>query len=276
MPAIQLPARGSYQIPAVFSQGAEGAGLHKREAVVLCHGISTDKNEYLDFLVTMQARLNAIGVSTLRFDFRGHGESALSPDSFSIGSQVVDLLSAVHWLHQKLPDCRVSFLGVSFGAPPCLMIDRWLPGLSLGPRFLIAPVLSYSRTFLSPESNWAKETFYEEAQLKALEGHPIQLSDSFYMTGELLAEMSLVNLSQIIENCPSRIYVMHGVEDDMVPFDASREMAVRHTHVELTAFQGMEHGFTAVGDETGTAEGTVKNIQKMIDTINDGLQRREP
>jgi pimeloyl-ACP methyl ester carboxylesterase len=268
-----LPERNGYRIPAVFSDGDNSGSNGASDVVILCHGISTDKNEYLDFLVTLEQKLKKRGISTLRFDFRGHGESGLPPSAFSIASQIIDLVAAVQWIKARSPNSRISFFGVSFGAPPCLMIERWAFDTKFGPRFLLAPVLSYDRTFLNPESNWAIQNFSSEAQKNALAGSPIYLNDHFYMNGELFAEMAAMDIGKSISECNSPIYVMHGTEDDMVPFDISKQISEKEGNVELIEFPGMEHGFTAKGDETGLSEATLLNIEKIIDTVQRGLGR---
>ena len=267
-----LPIRNGYQVPVVLSHGDAADHQGADELIVLCHGISTHKNEYLDFLVTIEDRLNRRGISTVRLDFRGHGESSLSPKSFSVGSQVVDLFNVVQWARERSPKSRMSFFGVSFGAAPCLFIDKWSFGLNFGPRFLVAPVLDYRRTFLVPESPWAVENFSLEAQKGALEGTPIYISEEFFMTGELFAEMASIDVSSFLKSCSSKVHIMHGVEDDMVLFDISQSIASDASNAEFYPFAGMEHGFTAKGDETGESPDTLANIDRMVQIIIRGLE----
>lgn len=266
-----LPGIHDVEIPAVYCLPADQEKADTKDLIILCHGISTDKNEYLDFLVTMERELCSRGISTIRFDFRGHGESAASPAEFSVSSQILDLYHVVQWANRELRPKRISFFGVSFGAPPCLMIDQWLHGINMGPRFLIAPVLDYRRTFLDPESNWGKETFSKDAIEGALNGKKIYLSDSFYVNGSFFSEVSAINVGIFLNACECPVHVMHGMEDDMVSLKISKDVAHGNSHTYVHEFPNMEHGFTDKGDESGESKETVQNIAKMIDIISRGL-----
>ncbi|KZC99926.1 MULTISPECIES: alpha/beta fold hydrolase [unclassified Thalassospira] len=260
------------KIPVILSRANNENNNRHEPLLIMCHGISTDKNEYLNFLVTMEKSLNEVGVSTLRFDFRGHGESNLSPSHFSISSQIFDLFNVIHWVKDKIPNSRISLFGISFGAPPCIMIDRWLGNEVLGKRFLLAPVLDYNRTFLNPETAWGRENFSPERQMDAMRGNPVYLNDDFYMTGRLFSEMASINILSNFLLCKGTVSIFHGDEDDMVPIDISRDISRAVQRAELTSFGGMEHGFTAKGDETGKSKETLRNVGKMVSLIESGIK----
>lgn len=58
--------------------------------------------------------LNKIGVTTLRFNFRGVGHSAGRYDNGN--GEVDDLLAAVEWLKERYPDSPLWLAGFSFGS----------------------------------------------------------------------------------------------------------------------------------------------------------------
>src|SRR5690348_10175285 len=73
-----------------------------RGTFLLLHGISTGKNEYLNFLGMIAGRLADNGFSSLRIDFRGHGESPVPPDGFTVGTQIIDVQAAIRFLQKEM------------------------------------------------------------------------------------------------------------------------------------------------------------------------------
>ena len=83
--------------------------------VVLCHPLSTEGGSISNKVVTMAARsLRELGASTVRFNFRGVGQSA---GSFDHGNgELQDLLAVVEWVREQRPDDDLWLAGFSFGA----------------------------------------------------------------------------------------------------------------------------------------------------------------
>ena len=83
--------------------------------VVLCHPLSTEGGSITNKVVTMAARsLRELGASTVRFNFRGVGQSA---GSFDHGEgELQDLLAVVQWVREQRPDDDLWLAGFSFGA----------------------------------------------------------------------------------------------------------------------------------------------------------------
>jgi alpha/beta superfamily hydrolase len=83
--------------------------------VVLCHPLSTEGGSMHNKVVTMAARsLRELGATTVRFNFRGVGESA---GQFDDGKgERNDLLAVVAWVREQRPDDDLWLAGFSFGA----------------------------------------------------------------------------------------------------------------------------------------------------------------
>jgi len=91
----------------------------ERARVLMLHGITTSKNEYLDFFRELAHTLAGCGVGSLRIDFRGHGDSQVSSRAFTVASQCSDTYAALKWYLDLEPHSDVTYhvLGCSFGAP---------------------------------------------------------------------------------------------------------------------------------------------------------------
>lgn len=83
--------------------------------VVLCHPLSTEGGSMHNKVVTMAARsLRELGATTVRFNFRGVGESAGQFDNGR--GERDDLLAVVAWVRDQRPDHDLWLAGFSFGA----------------------------------------------------------------------------------------------------------------------------------------------------------------
>lgn len=82
---------------------------------ILCHPLPTEGGTMHNKVVTMAARgLRELGVTTVRFNFRGTGESA---GTFDNGNGERDDLRAVaDWVRKERPDVLLWLVGFSFGA----------------------------------------------------------------------------------------------------------------------------------------------------------------
>jgi alpha/beta superfamily hydrolase len=83
--------------------------------VIVCHPLSTEGGSLNNKVVTMAARsLRELGASSVRFNFRGVGNSAGSFDHGEGERQ--DLLAVVAWVREQRPDHDLWLAGFSFGA----------------------------------------------------------------------------------------------------------------------------------------------------------------
>ncbi|MGY0505649.1 alpha/beta hydrolase [Luteimonas sp. e5] len=82
---------------------------------VVCHPLPTEGGSMNNKVVTMTARgLRELGVTTLRFNFRGTGESAGEFDEGEGESE--DLAAVVDWVRRERPASLLWLAGFSFGA----------------------------------------------------------------------------------------------------------------------------------------------------------------
>jgi alpha/beta superfamily hydrolase len=98
-----------------FTKAAPGAGLANPPVAVVCHphplhgGTLTNKVAH-----TVAKAFAELGVTSLRFNFRGVGQSQ---GAFDQGrGEVDDLLAAVDWLRARYPTAPLWLAGFSFGA----------------------------------------------------------------------------------------------------------------------------------------------------------------
>ena len=82
---------------------------------VVCHPLPTEGGTMHNKVVTMAARaLRELGASTVRFNFRGTGNSAGTYDEGN--GETADLAAVVAWVRRERPDHALWLAGFSFGA----------------------------------------------------------------------------------------------------------------------------------------------------------------
>lgn len=243
--------------PAIYIAGDE-----EKPAVLIAHGIMGCKNEYLKTSARISEMLESQGFASLRIDFCGHGDSKVNLSSFSLSSQIQDLCAAIEWLNGK-GYSRVSLVGISFGAPPVLIVSQ-LFSKSIDKCVLIAPVIDYKRTFLYPETPWGKEYFGVDKVIKGIEDGGIQLDAGYVLSPRVLTDILLVDIPSIVSNPRNQITIFHGNCDNMVPLAASMDISVKNEAIKVCVMDKTEHGLTEEGDEKFATEISVANLQRVV------------
>jgi alpha/beta superfamily hydrolase len=98
----------------------------RRGLAVICHPHPPDGGSMHNKVVTMAARaLTELGLTVLRFNFRGVGHSEGAYDNGR--GEVLDLLAVANWARQARPDDAFWLGGFSFGSWVALLGARQLP-----------------------------------------------------------------------------------------------------------------------------------------------------
>ena len=265
---FDISAPDRVAIPAILRGGPSESAS---DCIVMLHGITTHKNEFGNFFGRMAELFANAGLPSIRFDFRGHGESRVSSRQFSVASQVIDCMSVIQWLNDLYDKPRVHFLACSFGSPAAIFTasqqEACVRTLSM-----ISPVLDYRRTFLNPESEWGLEVFNQEAQRKAFQTGFLNVNPDFQIDVKLLVEMAFLDPIAFLGKLTQRILLIHGEADSMVPFSISEEVANRLPSIKFLSYSNMEHGFTVPTDEDGSDPESQRNIESMATHVVDHIR----
>jgi len=102
-------------------------------AVVICHGLSTNKD--VPNRVELAKKICENGFAVLRFDFRCHGESDGRPEELTYSGAAKDLESAIDFLETiDINREKIGVIGSSFGGKAALIAaasDRRIKALSV-------------------------------------------------------------------------------------------------------------------------------------------------
>lgn len=101
-------------------------GTDVAAVAIICHPLPTEGGTMHNKVVTILERsMRELGLATVRFNFRGAGESE---GEFDDGrGETLDLLAVAQWVQKVLPNHALWLAGFSFGAYISLLGARHLP-----------------------------------------------------------------------------------------------------------------------------------------------------
>ncbi|MBI4556877.1 MAG: alpha/beta fold hydrolase [Candidatus Hydrogenedentes bacterium] len=266
MEDLRVHTIDGFDLAAVVTRGRTD------DVIIWMHGISVDKDEYLGFFREGALWFANRGPSSIRFDFRGHGASSGTPLDFTVVGQNLDVRAILDLARRQFgAGARLHIVAASFGSPPAIFAGHRYPKVVLSVS-LIAPVLSYERTFLVPETEWAKAIFSKDQLDQLDQTGRLYFDESFYIGHHLVEEMRLINPVGALTQLKQRVLVVHGDRDSMVPYDATHTACRGLEHVRLVTLKGADHGFVEPDDEEGRLPGSVANKERILRLVEEHLQ----
>jgi len=240
---VILPTPDGHELRAVH-QAREA-----RRVVLLCHGIASDK-EALGVYTSLAPLFARRGFDSLRFDFRGHGESAVPSNEATVAGMMIDLDAALDWLGRRYDE--VHLLAASFGASVALLTARHGSLDSLASICFWNPVTDYASTFTRSTMPWGRSFFPQGGLNEALRACPLAIPErTFKLGAPLVAE--LFSLSPGDAALPSHVplLVLHGADDRLVNPADSAAYVRNHAraNAEFVLLDGCGHGLTEKLDE---------------------------
>ncbi|MBI4568708.1 MAG: alpha/beta fold hydrolase [Planctomycetes bacterium] len=176
---------------------------HRHSAVVVCHGLNANKENFHSHGLFLHQRL---GCHVLVFDFRGHGESDGHLTTFG-ALERRDVAAAVDYLRSR-PDVdpgRVFGLGFSMGASALLMAAAERPDLfrAIACDCPFGDLSAMARARVSGLPEWCRPLFLEALEPAA----------RLYLGGPV----SSVSPRREAEGLTTPLLLIHGDADSVIP-----------------------------------------------------------
>jgi pimeloyl-ACP methyl ester carboxylesterase len=232
--------------------------------VIMAHGLGMNKDEWNNLHFRISQDLNMHQIATLRFDFRGHGDSEGSMKDMTVAGQLLDLHAAVNEVQKKWKK-PVAFLASSFGAPPVIYYASIHPE-DINSIALLNPVLDYDATFLNPVVEWAAESFNKDGY-KHLSENGYLMLDNNQLGAKLITEFKLLKPFQTLSTLKCPVLTIHGDKDSMVPYAVAKKYGEPNRHSNFIPIKKADHGFVDWEDEEGTNDKSAKNQKKVTEHI---------
>jgi pimeloyl-ACP methyl ester carboxylesterase len=211
-----------------------------KAVAVLAHGITVEKDE-AGFYARLARFLAESGVASLRFDFRGHGESSGASTEMTIAGEIRDLDAAILYAKKRVRSLRPAIVATSFGASIAVL---WASKHSraLSSLTLLCPVLDYEKTFLDPRTEWGRRWFGRKRVERASARGYLDV-DGFRLGLPLIKEWSELRPFKAVQRLSVPTIIVHGTADSMVPYEVAEETARHLRNGKFVAVPGADHGF---------------------------------
>lgn len=230
------------------------SNVSKEKIVLLCHGIKADKDERGSFKL-LAREIQKQGYSTIRIDFRAHGESTGIDYEMSISKEIEDIECVLKFLDRKNYK-EIIILGASFGASIVSLIDY--------SKFNQVKALIF----------WYGALEYKVAKIFSKINQEIALRDGFYISynkngrlfrlgNTLFKEINEYSPKDNIQKINIPKLFIHGLKDETIPYSVSVDVCNKSINSKLELIENGNHTFD--NDE----ESLKKAINKTLDFIKE-------
>lgn len=203
-------------------------GSNPHGAVILCHGMESDKNS--EKLIFLGQQLAEKGILALRFDFSYVGESSGKFADITYSGEVDDLRAAFS-LIQNHRSGKTAILGSSMGGTVALLLAA--EGPSIAALVTIAAPLHPERF---------PERVLTAAQLQQWRDRGFTFYNGQRLNVSLLADLEKLNVPASAKKIQCPVLILHGDADEVVPVDEAYELdtCLRQSK-RLLIFKGADH-----------------------------------
>jgi uncharacterized protein len=230
----------------------------KCPAVVFLHGFSGNKVEPHRLFVKTARLLAKKKIASLRFDFRGSGDSEGDFGGMTVSDEVVDAARAFEILSRKsfVDPNRMAFLGFSLGGAVAACATAFRPRVKA--LALWAPLAQISRLFTLP-------TGLTPSQIRDWR----KRGKTDYYGNELglnwLRGLDYHDALESAEGFQGKVLIVHGGRDRAVPLSQSRLYLERlGRRARLHVVRGADHAFNSVPWEAEAIRTTVQWLKKTL------------
>lgn len=221
---------------------SKGIGL------VFCHPFAEEKLISHRPWVTLARRLATEGVTCLRFDYMGHGDSSGNFEDSNVETRLSDILCAVGFLGEQTGLSRIGIIGLRFGATLAALVS--LRDTVVDFLVMIAPVVDGKpyieqclRSNLTTQvTTYGKVTKDRKQLVKDLMAGGLVNIDGYLISRDLYMQMETVNLLNDIVPKARHILLAQISPKENMPFEKGiqelhAKYKAQHSDVELTNVQ---------------------------------------
>ena len=216
-----------------------------RGTVVFLHGLAGDRDEVGCIIRETAEILPTHEFDTVRFDFRGHGEHAEFSREMTLGGEANDLCAVLEAMSEVCAPVGI-FVAASLGAVP-LMLHLAKFGVTPPALVLWNPVLDHYRTFVEPGTSWSRSAFAAFAR-----GETEANLDGFVVGSGFWRDLNDCRMSEAAwrsaEAYEGDGLIIHGDEDQIVPYAYSEELSAANPRWTLSTYEGATHGLDGFHD----------------------------
>jgi pimeloyl-ACP methyl ester carboxylesterase len=218
-------------------------GAEKGPLCILIHGFTGHMEE--DQIKAAQKAMNDAGVSVLRVEMYGHGESDGEFKDHTLYKWVTNALAAVKYAKSLDFVTDLYLSGHSQGGLLTMLVGGMCPDdfkalLPLSPAWMIPEI--------AREGNVLGTSFDPKHIPDMI------TSGSWELSGDYIRVAQTIHVEDEIERFEGPVLIIHGDADETVPFSYAEKAAKLYKNAELVPIHGDDHCFT-------------KHLNEMADAV---------
>jgi dipeptidyl aminopeptidase/acylaminoacyl peptidase len=227
--------------------------------IVFCHGFTGTKVEANRLFVTLSRKLEKSGIASLRFDYRGCGDSSGDFVQTTVLGEVKDTCNAVDFLRKQpgIDKKRIGVLGLSLGGA--------VAAYAAGRRKCVKALALWAPAAdLMDEEEQIKseEEIKEVKKYKAVDYYGTLLGKDF------IEEMPKIKPVNAVKKYSGATVILHGTNDMSVPLGHSLRyynvLKRKKLHVERHLIEDADHVFSSYEWEEKVLSKTLKFFLKYL------------
>lgn len=239
---------------------------------VLVHGGGVTRDEG-GFFTRLALGLADVGLPSLRFDFRAHGESEGRQEDLTLAGVVNDIRAAAQYVHTEIGSEQTNIIGASFGGGISALYASRYPD-AVRRLVLFNPLLNYKKRFVDDKPYWHEDRINEEAGRELATQGFVAHSPSFKLGRALLNEVFYLQPHQELGNVTAPTLIVHGTGDTFIPVQSSRDAVSKFGgNARLLEIEGAQHGIAAHDDPQYADPQTQAWQADTIRTVSDWLSK---
>lgn len=213
-----------------------------KKVVIGVHGFAGDKDSSVLSALAEELVLNESGL--ICFDFPAHGKSEAEDNLLRVENCIQDLLNVADYVREKYPQKEYGLFATSFGGYITLLCSDKLPKFKI---VLRAPAVTIANSFVEKIIPVSKLEFINN------KGALCGFERKMYVSVDFYEDL----LNYKIQIPQEEILVIHGTEDDIVPFTDVKNIADKHPNIKLIPIIGADHRFKKEGELEQIIENTM-------------------
>lgn len=249
---VHIPT-GKYDwLHALYEVPAPDKKPDERSLVIMVHGFpGSHKAYHHDLYGDIEYQLVRGDMDTVRFDFRGCGESTGKSKDVTFQTLRQDLKAVYSWAEEK---GYHKLIVVAEGLGAAIAVMERPPGLAA--MVLLWPLLDARQSVLM-------QAIVEEAAARDDKSYVI--FNNIRVGKAFLKQLSGADLTKYIERIRVPLLIQHGMKDDIVlsaQLDLFREHAAESPRVEITTYDSGGHGLTRASERKALYDQILQFLQK--------------
>lgn len=199
--------------------------------VIFLHGFTSGKDRPHN--IQAAEAIRDTGLSTLRFDLYGHGESGGEFRKHTLYKWISNTMTVIDWARENSFE-EIYLSGHSQGG----LVAALTAGMETD---RIKGLILRAPAFMIPECA-------REGNMLGYQFNPDNIPDVIDTIKNLVLDGNYIRAAQMIHTDDAfrftgPVLIMHGSEDDTVPLEYSRNAAARYRDCELKVMEGETHHF---------------------------------